>query len=470
MADSPSKPLDGRFAIPLVIATAGFFNAAFFTRWSFLIFGYVCCLLLLARLSRMRHAFYAGFAVGFLGFAPQLGFFWGVFGAFGAVLWAILAFWIGLFVALTHAGFRRFGGNGMALFAPLLWTGLEYFRSELYYLRFAWLGVGYALGGGEEVGFCVLGVYGIGFILVALAAYIFYANWKYRFVILLLFLIAAGLLFPNFGGLFAMRHVKVVGVQMEFPSADEVISNLDKLVAAHPDTELFVLSEYTFESTAPPVINAWCRDHQKYLVVGAIDPAGGGNYYDTAFVIGPDGKEVFKQGKSVPIQFFRDGLPAPEQKVWDSPWGKIGICICYDLSYTRVTDSLVRLGAQGLIVPTMDVESWGKHEHELHERVARIRAAEYGIPIFRVASSGISQLVNRSGAEVATAPFAGSGATVAGDMTMPNWGGRIPWDRSLAWLSVTITSIFVLWLVIESLLRRFGMLRLPDKTAPETDL
>ena len=88
---------------------------------------------------------------------------------------------------------------------------------------------------------------------------------------------------------------------------------------------------------------------------------------------------------------FKDGLPAPEQKVWDSPWGKIGICICYDLSYTRVTDALVRQGAQMLIVPTMDVETWGQHQHELHARIAPVRAAEYGILIFRVASSGISQ-------------------------------------------------------------------------------
>ena len=97
----------------------------------------------------------------------------------------------------------------------------------------------------------------------------------------------------------------------------------------------------------------------------------------------------------MPIQFFKDGLPAREQRLWDSPWGKIGLCICYDLSYARVTDRLVRLGAQAMIVPTMDVVDWGQREHELHARVAPIRSAEYGIPIFRVASSGISQWTDR---------------------------------------------------------------------------
>jgi apolipoprotein N-acyltransferase len=54
----------------------------------------------------------------------------------------------------------------------------------------------------------------------------------------------------------------------------------------------------------------------------------------------------------------------------------IGICICYDLSYSRVTDRLLRLGAQALIVPTMDLIDWGRRQHELHARVAPMRAAE----------------------------------------------------------------------------------------------
>src|SRR4029077_6618928 len=116
-----------------------------------------------------------------------------------------------------------------------------------------------------------------------------------------------------------------------------------------------------------------------------------------------------RQVKAVPIQFFKDGLPATEQKLWDSPWGKLGICVCYDLSYSRVTDNLIRLGAQALIVPTMDVVDWGEGQHELHARVAPVRAAEYGLPIFRLASSGISQAVDRTGNVLAKAPCPGDG-------------------------------------------------------------
>ena len=177
--------------------------------------------------------------------------------------------------------------------------------------------------------------------------------------------------------------------------------------------------------------------------MGGKQPLGDTNYYNTAFVISTNGEVVFKQVKSVPIQFFKDGLPVPEQRVWDSPWGKIGICICYDLSYTRVTDELVRQGAQMLIVPTMDVEAWGQHQHELHARVAPVRAAEYGIPIFRVASSGISQGVNKSGRVLSTAPFPGEGETIFfGANIGPR--GEVPPDRLLAKLCVFVTGVFVL--------------------------
>ena len=62
-------------------------------------------------------------------------------------------------------------------------------------------------------------------------------------------------------------------------------------------------------------------------------------------------------------------------------------------------DEFVRLGAQAIIVPAMDVEQWGSREHELNARMARVRSAEYGVEIFRVTSSGVSQLTDVSGRE-----------------------------------------------------------------------
>ncbi|MEO6181812.1 MAG: carbon-nitrogen hydrolase family protein, partial [Verrucomicrobiota bacterium] len=193
----------------------------------------------------------------------------------------------------------------------------------------------------------------------------------------------------------------------------------------------------------------WCRKNQKYLIAGGKDLLPNEKYFNTAFVVDPQGEIIFRQVKSVPIQFFKDGLPATEQKLWNSPWGKIGICICYDLSYRRVVDELVRQGAQAIIVPTMDVADWGEHQHELHGRVAPTRAAEYGIPIFRVCSSGISQLVNSQGRVELSAPFPGDEAMLGGKLNMSE-KGHLPLDHWLAPFSSILTGILTLWLGVAS--------------------
>jgi predicted amidohydrolase len=227
---------------------------------------------------------------------------------------------------------------------------------------------------------------------------------------------------------------------MEFPPANLIPKMLDQALAKNTNAQIFVLSEYTLDGAVPDSLKNWCRDNSRFLVVGGKDFVTNHVYYNTAFVVGTNGEIVFQQAKSVPIQFFDDGLRAQKQEVWNSPWGKIGICICYDLSYTRVTDRLVEQGAQLLIVPTMDVEDWGRHEHELHSRVAPVRAAEYGIPIFRVASSGISQAVTGGGNVVAQTSFGASGEIFSAQLRLPS-RGSLPLDRFLAPLCTGVTGI-----------------------------
>ena len=227
---------------------------------------------------------------------------------------------------------------------------------------------------------------------------------------------------------------------MEFPSPGLLPQVLNRALDKNPDAQIFVLSEYTLDGPVPDSLKAWCREHSRYLVVGGKDPVGTNDYYNTAFVVGTNGEIVFQQAKCTPIQFFKDGLPAPKQEIWNSPWGKIGICICYDLSYTRVTDTLVKEGAQLLIVPTMDMEDWGWHEHQLHSRVAPVRAAEYGIPIFRLASSGISQAVAGHGDVMARTSFPGSLDILSARLRLPA-RGSLPLDRWLAPACTGITAV-----------------------------
>lgn len=438
----------------VLVAVASFHAAYASANASFLIVLYLFALLQLARTDRWRKAFYSGLAVGFLIAAFRLAFFWRVFSGGAIALWLVYAFWIGLFVALARLCLGRFGPRWGWLLIPFAWTGLEYFRSELYYLRFSWLNAGYAFAGAPWQGALKLaGTYGVGFLLMSVACVAAFVWQKSRLRAVAWLILGNGAVFLA-GNLYCNERVtrpaptvRVAGVQMEFPTQNEVLLRLNDVIRAHPETELVVLSEYTLDGPVPAAVKEWCRKHERYLVVGGKDPAPGANFYNTAYVVGPGGDIEFRQVKAVPIQFFKDGLPASEQKLWDSPWGKIGICICYDLSYTRVTDRLVELGAKALIVPTMDVVDWGQAQHELHGRIAPVRATEYGLPLFRVASSGISQLVDRAGRVIASAPCPGDAATITGTLEMRGTGRR-PLDRWLAPFATGVTAALILWLSI----------------------
>jgi apolipoprotein N-acyltransferase len=385
-------------------------------------------------------------------------FFWTIFGAAASALCPVLPFWLGMFLLLGRACLFRFGPVAWACLAPFLWTGVEFFRSELYYLRFSWLNAGYAFSDSGALHYLsIYGMYGIGFLFMAAAAV---AHQRGRARWIGMALLTAVAFYPALipvRAASAQKTLRVAGVQLESRASPTVISVLNETVAKFPDTDLFVLSEYTFKDPVPDTVKAWCRNHRKFLVVGGEDPVPPSNYYNTAFVVDTNGDIVFRQAKSVPVQFFTDGLPAPSQKVWESPWGKIGLAVCYDDSYTRVTDELIRQGAQALIIPTLDMAEWGAAQHLMHGRVAPARAAEYAVPIFRVCSSGISQVIDATGRVVSSAPFPGEKAMLAGEMTLPDHG-RIPSDRWLARLSVAVTAALIVWLAVGAFRKKTGNL------------
>ena len=416
----------------VLIAAAAFHSAFAHRQLAPLILVYLGCLIELTRAETPRGAFYFGLALGFLVFAPKLAFFYNIFGPAAVPLWLVLAFWHALFLSLGQHARNRLSPPVAVLLLPIFWTGLEYFRSELYPLKFSWLAPAFALG--PNAATHVLGSYGTTFVLVFVCAALTFAASKRRVICSVLTIIALSLLLqipPPTDTESSAKTVRIAGMQLEFPVELEVPAKLDLLKQKHPDADIYVLSEYTFDGPIPKCVRAWCKRNSAYLIAGGKDPAPNRDFYNTAFVVDPNGEIIFKQVKAVPIQFFKDGLPAPEQKLWNSPWGKIGLCVCYDLSYTRVIDRLVRQRAQIIINPTMDVADWGAAQHQLHSLIPPMRAAEYRIPIFRLASSGISEAVDPSGRILAIAPFGADESTLAAKMPLST-EGHLPCDRYIA--------------------------------------
>jgi apolipoprotein N-acyltransferase len=411
---------------------------------------YACGLVALSEALSARMAFRAGLFAGFLVVAPQLAFFWKIFGPAAICLWAVISFFTGAFAATLQITRSRLGTKSLWLAAPVLWTGLEFFRSELYFLRFSWLSVGFLFSGHSgamPVEF--LGVYGCGFFVFLMAGIAMTLRGRERALMLgaMFLLLAVATNLPARGNTqkAKSRVLHVAGIQLEFPPDLQVPEYLDRVIQRYPLSKLIVLSEYSFDGLPPPRVRDWCRKNRRYLIAGGKrDAENPGEYYNTAFVLNPAGEIVFEQAKSVPIQFFKDGLPATEQRVWSSPWGKIAICVCYDMSYRRIMDRFMEQGAQALIVPFMDLTDWGKRQHELHSRVGPIRAREYCIPIFRVGSSGISQLLDRNGELLASAPFPGQEETIGGTLEL-GIPARLPIDTSLGPGCAILTSLLLVF-------------------------
>ena len=329
-----------------VIAALAFHLAWAFPRLNALILIYATALLHLSAAPSARVSFRLGLLTGVLIFAPLLSWFWRIFGPTAIGLWLVLSFFTAAYVLILYCWRRRFGLKLIWLIAPVLWTGLEYFRSELYYLRFSWFSVGYVFSGANGLlPMQYLGVYGTGFLIFLLAALFHQRNTPLTLSPLLALALLTNINLPHTPPTSPSQTPdQIGGVQLEFPPDLEVPRHLDRVISAHPRAQIIVLSEYTFDGPVPEHIKRWCRQNNRYLIAGGKEELRLNDkttFANTAFVISPQGEVIFQQGKSVPIQFFNDGIPAEEQNLWHSPWGKIAIPICYDLSYRRVIDRFV---------------------------------------------------------------------------------------------------------------------------------
>ena len=98
-----------------------------------------------------------------------------------------------------------------------------------------------------------------------------------------------------------------------------------------------------------------------YLIAGSIPEKEGSNIYNTSYVFNRQGEKIAKHRKihlfDIDIknkQRFResDTLSAGDKvTVFDSEFGKIGLCICYDFRFPELARLMVDKGAKAIIVP-----------------------------------------------------------------------------------------------------------------------
>jgi predicted amidohydrolase len=120
-----------------------------------------------------------------------------------------------------------------------------------------------------------------------------------------------------------------------------------------------------------------CQSLGIYAVVGTIEKDASGHCYNTAVLVGPDGLlGRYRKSHLICLGVDRfltpgDSLPGP----WQTPLGKLGLLICYDLRFPEPARVLALSGAQAILLPT----AWPAAARLYPDFVARTRAAENGV-------------------------------------------------------------------------------------------
>ncbi len=147
-----------------------------------------------------------------------------------------------------------------------------------------------------------------------------------------------------------------------------------------------------------------CRDLGVWSVFGAIERIGGGpepdRLYNTAFLSAPSGElHRYHKVHTLCLGVDRFTIPGDEGfRVWDLPFGRIGLNICYDGSFPESARALKLLGAQLIVLPT----NWP--DLTLKTEQTRLRALENHVYYLAVNRVGVERGVTFSGGSVAAGP------------------------------------------------------------------
>jgi predicted amidohydrolase len=121
-----------------------------------------------------------------------------------------------------------------------------------------------------------------------------------------------------------------------------------------PDVQAELRRAVAASPAALAAAQAVARAHGVWLVPGTLPFGMGGRVVNRAPLIGPDGRVAF-QDKHVMTRFEAEQWavqPGQPPAVFETPWGRIGIAICFDSEFPALVRAQVEAGAWLVVVPT----------------------------------------------------------------------------------------------------------------------
>lgn len=147
----------------------------------------------------------------------------------------------------------------------------------------------------------------------------------------------------------ALMEQRMAAIAQRFPWVQMVL--FSELVALGPDPA-------RAEPMPGPAEERFCQmahRHGLWLIPGSIFERLDGRVYNTAPVIDPLGRVVARYRKMFPFRPYEQGVEAGTGFcVFDVPEvGRFGLSICYDMWFPETTRTLVSMGAEVILHPSM---------------------------------------------------------------------------------------------------------------------
>ncbi|MBX9700644.1 MAG: carbon-nitrogen hydrolase, partial [Acetobacteraceae bacterium] len=101
-------------------------------------------------------------------------------------------------------------------------------------------------------------------------------------------------------------------------------------------------------------LRAAAMRHRVWLLGGSLPcPGSGGTAINRAPLITPDGRLAFQDKRAMTrFETERWGIArGADPAVFDTPWGRIGVSICYDVEFPKHVRAQVEAGAWAILVP-----------------------------------------------------------------------------------------------------------------------
>lgn len=377
---------------------------------------------------------------------------WGVLMLFTAYL----ALYPALF-AVSFIYFLKYPPYGYMM-PPFVWVGLEYVRSFLM-TGFPWELLGYS----QHASLTIIqiadmaGVYGVSFLIVTvnLTLYLIFqyisgrnsANrQRYRrYAITASFICAILVIHVLAYGQWQMHRTQERMESAQRLKIAVIQGNIDQGVKWKPDHQISSLEKYLGLSnlTKPdhPDLIVWPETAAPFYflhdigltdrLIRGIKDTGAGfligspfvipdktdyKYYNSAFVIEPDGNitgrydkaHLVPFGEYVPLQKWLPFIGKMVEAVGDFQTGeagrvllyknnRLGVLICYEQIFPALSRHMARNGAEMLVSMTNDAWYGRTGAPYQHFSMAVFRAVENRRPIVRAANTGISGFIDPTG-------------------------------------------------------------------------